>query len=356
MQRLKKNSSLLLILTAIVTIIIITISCNDNPVGPGNEPPPGRRDYEWTVDTLKPDGDYITYMFNMWGSSPTDIWLVGSADTRLHAVWHYDGINWYPVVLDEPVNCAGLWGFAPNDIWMGTTNSQIWHYDGSSWKKFGTYPYKDFDRVLIQRIHGQKPDDIYAVGWADRYNHFGYHGVILHYDGTDWKYKEFGTVEENFGSVFVDKDVKVPIILSRDFNSTTAGNVIYKYEDSSLVELYRGGDHVSLGQVDGKVIMSIDKLGTLTDKVLYGFNGTSLVKYKDFPFINFGGHVTGRNSNDIFCSTSDWHLGHYDGTNLADLIKTNINIAEILLFDKYIFVWGIDVDSNYDTIYKGRLK
>jgi hypothetical protein len=355
MSQLKKYSSLLFLLTALLTTIFINLSCEDNPVTP-NEPPPGRRDYEWSIDTLKPEGDYVTYMFNMWGSSPTDIWLVGSADTRLHAVWHYDGNEWYPVVLDEPVNCGGLWGFAQDDIWMGTTNSQIWHYDGSSWKKYGTYPYKDFDRVLIQRIHGQKPDDVYAVGWAGINNQDGYHAVIMHYDGTDWKYEEFGKVEENFGNVFVDKDANIPVIHSIDFNSTTAGNVIYKYVEGSLVELYRGGDHVSLGHVAGKAIITIDKLGKLTDKVLYRFDGTTLVKYKDFPFINFVGNVTGRNSNDIFCSTSDWYLGHYNGTDLADLLKTNINIAEILLFDKNVFIWGRDVDTYYDTIVHGVLK
>lgn len=354
MNQLKKHSSLLFLLTALLTAIFTNLSCEDNPVGPENTP--GRRDYTWTVDTLKPDGDYVTYMFNMWGSSPTDIWLVGSADTRLHAVWHYDGNEWYPVVLDEPVNCGGLWGFAQDNIWMGTTNSQIWHYDGSSWRKYGMYPYKDFDRVLIQRIHGQKPNDVYAVGWADKYSQYGYRGIIMHYDGAQWEYEEFGTVEENFGNVFVDKDTNIPVIHSNDFNSTTSGNVIYKYVDGSLVELYRGGDHVSLGHVAGKAIVAIDKLGTLTDKVLYGFDGRTLVKYKDFPFINFVGHPIGRNSNDIFCFTSEWNIGHYNGTDLVNLITTNAAVGNILLFEKDVFLWGSDFNSPYDIIFHGKLE
>ena len=343
-----------LILSIILLLIIITISC-ESPTEIIDNTQPGRRDYVWTVDTLDPGPGNATSMFEMWGSSPTDIWLVGSGYSMKHAIWHYDGTEWKNVVPDENIACGGLWGFAPNDIWMGTTNSQIWHYDGSKWRKFGTYKYKDFDNVYIQRIHGQNPNDVYAVGFADTYN-VGYCAVILHFDGSQWKYEEFGNIEESFANVVVDINTNVPIIRSSDYNSHGQGNVIYKYENGTLTELYRGGDRTGMGSIAGKAIVVIDKIGKLQDKTLYSFNGTNLVKYKDFPYMNFVGNVTGRNSNDIFCSTSEWHLGHYNGTDLKDLIQTNVSIARILLFEKDVFVWGPDVDINKDKIFHGRLE
>ena len=70
-------------------ILFINWDCKKNPVGPENIQP-GRRDYTWTVDTLTvPNGD-LFYLFSLWGSSPTDIWAVGSGRTTLVTLWHYD--------------------------------------------------------------------------------------------------------------------------------------------------------------------------------------------------------------------------------------------------------------------------
>ena len=339
-----------------IALLIITITSCNSPTEVIEDKQPGRRDYVWSVDTLDPGSGNATSMFEMWGSSPTDIWLVGSGYSMKHAIWHYDGTEWKNVVLDENVSCAGLWGFSQNDIWMGTTNSQIWHYDGSKWRKFGTYKYKDFDRVFIERIHGLNPNDIYAVGFAANYNSVNNNAVIMHFDGNRWKHEEFGTIRESFANVVVDINTNVPIIRSSDYNSDGEWNVIYKYENETLTELYRGGDRASIGNIAGKAIVVIDKIGTLKDKTLYSFNGTSLVKYKDFPYMNFVGNVTGRNINDIFCSTSEWHLGHYNGTDLVDLIKTNMIIGRILLFENNVFIWGDDVNTNKDTIIHGRLE
>ncbi|MBZ0184554.1 MAG: hypothetical protein K8F60_19005 [Melioribacteraceae bacterium] len=338
-----------------IALLIITITSCDSPTEIIDNTQPGRRDYVWTVDTLDPGPGNATSMFEMWGSSPTDVWLVGSGYSLKHAIWHYDGVEWKNVVPDENIACLGLWGFSQNDIWMGTTNSQIWHYDGSKWRKFGTYPYKDFDEVYIARIHGQRPDDIYAVGYAVK-NNGSYTAIIMHYNGSRWKYEEFEAVKEVLWNIVVDIKTNIPIISSLDLNSTDQRDVMYKYENSTLTELYRGGDRIGLGNIDGEAIVVIDNIGTLKDKTLYSFNGTSLVKYKDFPFMNFIGSVTGRNSNDIFCGTSEWHLAHYNGTDLKDLIQINVSIARILLFEKDVFVWGRDVDINKDKIFHGRLE
>ena len=79
-----RNNSMTKYIVIIISTLIFFINwdCKKNPVGPENIQP-GRRDYTWTVDTLTvPNGD-LFYLFSLWGSSPTDIWAVGSGSTRL---------------------------------------------------------------------------------------------------------------------------------------------------------------------------------------------------------------------------------------------------------------------------------
>ncbi len=75
-------------------------SCKKNPVGPIEPKDP--RTYTWTIDTLAYPGSYQTIMQSIWGSSPSDVYVVGHNDGGYGKMYHFDGKMWTPVVLYFP--------------------------------------------------------------------------------------------------------------------------------------------------------------------------------------------------------------------------------------------------------------
>jgi hypothetical protein len=74
-----------------LTMTLLTLStCSDNPIT-DDTLQPGRRDYIWTIDTLKiPEGrSYPTWM---WGTNANNVWAIGSGYLNAYQIWHYDGI------------------------------------------------------------------------------------------------------------------------------------------------------------------------------------------------------------------------------------------------------------------------
>jgi hypothetical protein len=122
-------------------LVFLLISCKHNPLEVSAPTPPGRRDYVWTVDTLK---SYSNYFTGLWGSSPSDVWTVGGGGDDDNRLWHFDGTKWN-AYNKELIICAGnaLIGFSKNDVWMVGEEGRIWHYDGTMWKENFVYTQND---------------------------------------------------------------------------------------------------------------------------------------------------------------------------------------------------------------------
>lgn len=79
--------------------LITAFSCNDNLNGPGGGQS-GRRDYEWTIDTISYSDKTI---FRIHGSSPDDIWATARGGEQARNLFHYDGRKWssdeYPLFV-----------------------------------------------------------------------------------------------------------------------------------------------------------------------------------------------------------------------------------------------------------------
>ncbi len=121
------------------------------------EPPPGKRDYLWTVDTLAYPGSFQTSMYSIWASSAKNVYVVGHNDQNRGQMFHYDGSSWQPVHLSlaEGGNVAGsidltsISGTGPSDIYAAGSllyanshpppnildSSLIIHFDGTSWQE-----------------------------------------------------------------------------------------------------------------------------------------------------------------------------------------------------------------------------
>lgn len=119
------------------------------------------------------DGQGLAPLYDVWGSSATDVFAVGSSMLWdcCGTILHFDGAGWSYMALPENVlGLTGVWGSSPRDVFA--VGDGILHYDGVSWSRMATP-----DQVGANAVWGSSATDVYAVGSG---------GVVLHYDGARW--------------------------------------------------------------------------------------------------------------------------------------------------------------------------
>ncbi len=121
----------------------------------------------------------------MWGSSATDLYAVGGdINANLDGVVvHYDGTAWTEVAT-APANDAGtkrqafkIWGSGPSDVWVVGTGALIMHYDGADWVVDDAPPV--YGSTPLTTVHGSGPGAVYAVGGFSN-------AATIQFDGTAW--------------------------------------------------------------------------------------------------------------------------------------------------------------------------
>jgi hypothetical protein len=132
----------------------------------------------------RPPIDQDGEVFDVWGTSPGDVWAVGlqvapfdvTPDPDVFPkVVHYDGTGWsesFGLAVPHTVRIGfqGVWASAANDVFVVGLEGGIWHYNGT-WSSMTSPTTEDlFD------IWGSSGSDVFAVGNAG----------ILQYDGTRW--------------------------------------------------------------------------------------------------------------------------------------------------------------------------
>jgi hypothetical protein len=178
------------------------------------------------------------YLLNVWGTSPKDVFAVGWDGIILH----YNGDKWEKQESGTNLPIRDVWGFAPNDVYALATDyfkviSKMLHYDGKIWKEVNIGNYPNHENFMS--IWGINNKDIWAIGdyfyhyndsgWIEKkvikdpslpfkmrgsnWNNIfcvGTYGLVMHYNGLDWKeyselinYKNAGL---GFYSVWTFKD------------------------------------------------------------------------------------------------------------------------------------------------------
>lgn len=177
----------------IFVIAFSTIDCK-SPTAPGDNVPPGKSDYVWSIDSL----DYgslpsTIQLKSIWGSSDTDVWGAGFTAEVRDCLWHYNGNDWSRATAGTPITQIGIgsrevgvvWGTSPNDVWavggaiLSTTPPAeapfVLHYDGTRWSQVagdaGSMPLGALD------IYGPGDGDDFWV--ADQ-------GQIVRYNNGTW--------------------------------------------------------------------------------------------------------------------------------------------------------------------------
>jgi hypothetical protein len=120
----------------------------------------------WTPMSSGSGGDLQA----VWGTSPGNVFAVGgSAGSGI--ILHYDGVTW-TLMTTVWANLIAIWGSSSSDVYVVGAGGAILHYDGASWT-----PMSSGVAQNLCGIWGSSASDVFAAGDT---------GTILHYDGTAW--------------------------------------------------------------------------------------------------------------------------------------------------------------------------
>jgi hypothetical protein len=297
------------------------------------------------VDTLEAIEGYME-LFYMWGVAANDLWAIGPAYRNADCIWHYNGIKWERTPASGFIEPCGIWGSGKNNIWMGSTDASYWHYDGLSWSKFCQYKIEGYDYALTQRMDGIAPNEIFAVGFAQKEDG-EYKGIIMHYDGKNWKQVSIPDLIVIFAKILYNPETDEYIMFG--FVNETGENIIYLFDRKSLKEIARYPNAIELSKVENKIYLND---GT---QRIYRYDKTKFNLFKDFTGTNYSGRMWGRSEIDFFTDNRDG-IGHYNGKDLVTVFKrfnNYWNIYESIVFENdYFSTWRNDTTVSIH----GKLK
>ena len=174
--------------------LLLLFSC-EKPTEPPDKRGKDPRTYDWTADTIAYPGSFQTAMRDIWGSSPSNVYIVGFNSSGPGTMFRFDGKQWkttgFHAAEGGPISGAislwGLHGFGENDIWFVgeriyqnptpppnfLDSSLIIHFDGTRWTE-----HKVQGRQRLA-VWGIAPNDVWIGSSISD-------GTMLHYDGTSW--------------------------------------------------------------------------------------------------------------------------------------------------------------------------
>ncbi|WP_207689828.1 hypothetical protein [Desulfonema limicola] len=171
--------------------------------------------------------------YGVWGSSASDVFVVGDIGT----IMHYDGSTWQRMESGTDRILYKVWGTSPTDVFAVGSDGVILHYDGTRWT-----PMKSGTDVLFRGLWGSSGSDVFAVG--DR-------GTILHYDGSTWK------------SMIINAERIITGVWGNsgtDVFAVAADNAILHYDGKGWTDMYYAD--LSLGHVWGTSRTDVFAAGT----------------------------------------------------------------------------------------------
>jgi hypothetical protein len=335
----------------LLTIVLLDLGCKKSLTEPApDNTQPGRRDYVWTVDTLKLPEGYSTVLSRMWGSSPEDVWAVGDAYSSQHCLWHYDGTQWKNDPTLRNIYPSAVWGTDKNNVWLANSNSTIWRFDGLTWIKYNDLVLLDYNTITIESIVGSSKNNIYGVGVAFHKNGKDYKGVLIHYDGVKWEFIQLPTIKILFAKIVYIRESNEYLLAGFDFENPYFYR-LYRFINNKLIEIFN---------IQNKVI-AFDEMGAsnlvMVDKTLFSYYNGKLTEFKNLESTNIVGRLWVRNGKDFFTFTYDG-IGHYNGIDLKTLFNKELNdvgLNTAYIFEKEVFFLFENSLTSVEFVVHGKL-
>lgn len=181
-----------LILAATILTVIFTSCKEESATETIIERRRTLQDYNWTIDSIYYAGGPHNPMelTGMWGSSPSDVWGVAGDSDPNDALWHLDKYGWWRRATGNTIftNYTGyravydVWGSSATDVWAvgfrifsGVAGAMIVHYDGQAWTDV-TPPHVRAIDATLYTIHASSRNDIWAAGYE----------YAIHFNGAQW--------------------------------------------------------------------------------------------------------------------------------------------------------------------------
>jgi hypothetical protein len=294
-------------------VLLLQLSCKDNAVGPVFKDP---RTYTWTIDTLSYPGSYQTNMQDVWGSSATDVYVVGHNDQNRGLMWHFDGKSWTDVQLSTtqggniqgPIDLRAVSGFKQNDVFaIGEKDFDnpnppprfldsglIIHFDGRKWQE-----QKIVGARNLTSIWGSSQMNLWTGGWMKYLYHSD--GIQWHRDSLPVIVPQDGFFQINALEGVMQNDVFAIGYTAENTSAKTMNYFFHKHSispwallDSFVVEPGRIENKWGFGD------MWVSPTGALYScgAGVYKWNTISWQKLFDHP--NFLSRMTGTGDNNIF--------------------------------------------------------
>lgn len=344
------------LLFALAVFIMFTgVDCKKDIVDP---PPddikPGRRDYVWTVDTLPvPAGDLFTPT-RIWGSSPTDVWIIGFGSPSWNLLWHYDGISWKKDSLQRQISPSALWGSANNNIWLGNySHNSFWRYDGIQWYKFSEHVSPTgFDRVSISGIWGTSANNIWAVGFADQFNGgTQYKGILMHFNGSQWQFLQMPDTRIGLVDIRQQNSNGMFFLQGTEYDeSLGAISKLFTFDGVNLKEIFSSTQYnATVNEIKGRVYF-------VYNQKIFHFQNNSLTVWKDLTNTTFLGKIWGRSEKDFFSFATDG-IGHFNGTDFVTVFPVSIDlrVSSGYVSEDEVFFPCFSVTQNLSIVLHGKL-
>jgi len=335
----------------IIVLLLITVniySCKSAYDVP-QAGPPGSRNYIWTADTLSPEGSFM--FTNIWGSSPKNIWLVGTGTTEDVCLWHYNGNLWKSLNYLPSSNLNALSGVDSDFVWAGDIEGNLFKYDGSNWALNQKIITTGFDLRESIGLYFVSRSEGYCVGQNIKKETNYYEAYILKYNGSKWFPLDIGTNKCVFTSI--KKHVKSGFFLISATEADSAHQeklFLFDSYNNKLHEIYSGKEPPVLCEINNELYITMDsKIYKL------GKNG-QLELWKSFkwstPYLT---QANGMSESDFF-GIGALGLMHYNGTDFVTIYKTNLMLFNMLVFSDAIFVCAVDPVTYKTVIIKGVKK
>jgi hypothetical protein len=322
----------------------IFLSCH-NPVKPDNVAP-GRRDYTWTIDTIKLGS--FTNLSRIGGSSPNDLWVVGCGGLAEECLWHYDGKKWTSPNIYVSSSFYGIFGLKGNEVWAGDVSNRIYKY-GGNWSIYQTLPLNGYKFMVTSNIWGESPSNIFTAGYLEKGDSTNNStGIIAHYDGKSWSLLNTPYINVSFNDIRVQKSTGIFIIQGLSNNNGWYLEKILVYDNKEFKELLSTTYLTQLGYINGEVYM-------IANKKIYKYLNNTLTLWKDFTNTLYYAGFKGRSEKDII-GYGIGKLVHYNGESWATLLETeNLQFSDSIIFDDDYFVIAENMTTREYYIIRGTL-
>ena len=179
------------------------------------KPPPG--EFARVLENL-PGG-----LMNVWGTSASDVFVVGADPGPGPGVYHYDGEAWTRLKTGTSGDLWWTYGFKGGPVFMGGANGTILKYEAGTFTKLPT-PGSD----VVFGIWGASPTDLWAVGGRQT----GGGAFAWRWDGSAWTPAQ-GLPADTAGAIFFKvwgcspSDVWIVGAADPNVTSTTEGLCVH---------------------------------------------------------------------------------------------------------------------------------